>query len=95
MATVSVILGYRAADHVPLMRTEVRASEVVTSSAASAQSTIVAQDNEFWEVSCASALWIKFGTNPTASAGDVWYVPAGTPRNFQAKVGDKIAVIDA
>ncbi len=95
MATVSVTLGYRAGNGTQVMRTNYRAHETVTSGAASAQSTIVAQPNEIWEIACATPLWVKFGPNVSASAGNDFYIPAGAPRNFEAVPGDEVAMIDA
>ena len=95
MAVVSVTLGYRGSNNTQVMRSNYRAHEVVTSGAASVQSTIVAQSNEIWEIACATALWVKFGANATASAGNDFYIPAGVPRNFEAFIGDEVAVIDA
>jgi len=95
MAAVSVIVGYKGSDDAPVMRTSVESSEVVTSSAVSAQSVGVAGENTFWEIACATNLWVTFGTNPTAAAGTTFLVFGGSPRQFQARKGDKVAVVDA
>lgn len=94
MATVYVTLGYRADQGTPVMKGEVRTTETIASSAVSAQGTKTAITNEFWEIYCASDIWVKFGTDPTAAVGDSFFVPAGIPRNFQGAQGQKLAVID-
>ena len=50
-----------------------------------------------WEISASGgAIWVTFGTNPTASAGVSFLVPDGAVRHFGAGVaGEKAAVINA
>lgn len=50
----------------------------------------------YWEVSPnGGAVWVKFGSNPTAAAGDDFQVFDGTTRWFKAQAGQKCAVVDA
>lgn len=95
MASIGVALVYRGENFSSVVSSVIEA-EVVNSSAVSAQSTIVADGgNQFWEISSPVDVWVRFGSNPTAAAGDDLRIWAGTTRHFQAKDGDKVAVIDA
>lgn len=63
--------------------------------AASAASSIVAQEGDFWHVSTDTAVWLKFGATPIAADGDTHFLPAGASRSFSAVAGEKIAVMAA
>lgn len=95
MATVSILLGFRGNNGVPVMRTDVRVSETKTSSGASQQSTGSAEAGEYWEIGSTGNIWVRFAANPTAAAGDDFLIPANSVRHFQSVLGDKVAVIDA
>src|SRR5687768_2018490 len=97
MATVSIVLAQRAQESVPVLRTEVYASESKTSGAGSSQSTAVAPSNDYYWVvtSSGGAIWVRFGANPTAAAGDDWLIPDGGTREWEAVAGDKCAIVDA
>jgi hypothetical protein len=81
------------------------ASEVITSSAASQQSTnnsgtgtstsASSSAYRMWTITSTGNVWVKFGTNPTAVAGSQ-LIPAGASRRFLVS-GDleKVAIIDA
>jgi hypothetical protein len=70
-----------------------------TVTATSQASTIVAPaalnlELSLWEVTAADqAVWIKFGTAPTAAPGADFLVPIGQTRRFTALAGDKVALI--
>ena len=71
------------------------ASENVTSSGTSAQSTNSASSRGLAvRVTPTVDIYVKIGANPTAAAGD-WYVPAYMAMDFMVEPGDKVAVIDA
>lgn len=70
------------------------AAEDVTTSGTSAQSA-AAEFNCLAYISTDVAVYVKVGSNPTASAGDDWLVPAGFPFSLFINRGDKIAVVDA
>ncbi len=71
------------------------AAENVTSSGTSAQSAAA-------PIACATrihavdaAVYVKTGANPTAAAGDDWYVASGGTLDLFVNAGDKVAVINA
>lgn len=74
-------------------------AETITTSGASQQSSNsvqAADDNEYWVISVSGGdVWVKFGSSPTAAAGDEWLINDGQTREFKALAGDKMAVIDA
>jgi len=52
--------------------------------------------NLYWVVTADGGdVWVKFGSSPTAAAGDDWLVIDGTTRYFKASAGQKGAAIDA
>lgn len=96
MAAIAVALVYRGESPMQVIRTTNMQGEVVTSSGVSAQSVMSASGStQYWEISPAGDIWVDFGSNPTAAAGDKVKIWGGTTRHFQAKAGDKVAVIDA
>ena len=50
-----------------------------------------------WEIAASGgAIWVAFGSNPTAAAGTSFMVPDGAVRHFGAgDSGEKVAVINA
>jgi hypothetical protein len=88
-------MGYRGGEGVPVMRATPSVSEVKTSISASTQSSGSALVDEYIFVSTDTAIWVKVGSNPTAAAGDDWFLPAGQMIALQAEAGDKVAVIAA
>lgn len=80
----------------PVERSIPGSKQAFTPSGASQQSSITAQATEFWHVTTDTAVWLKFSANPTASAGNDHFLPAGSSRSFSA-AGDneKVAVIAA
>lgn len=97
MSSVSIICGYRAGGGAPVMRTNLPESQSqdLNASASSQQGTPVALEGQFWEISPIDTVWVTFGTNPTAAAGTTFKVWGGSTRHFQAKAGDKVAVVNA
>ena len=79
----SVYLGYGAT------------SEVVTSSGVSAQSTGTAGNTTIVQIYCSTAVYVLSGSNPTATATNGIFCPAGIPVYIAPQPGEKIAVIDA
>lgn len=95
MATVNVVLT-QSNSNKPIPRGSVRASEAITSSGSSQQSTGVAQGGEIWSITVSGGnVWVRMGSNPTAAAGDDWLLVDGTTRDFEASANEKVAVIDA
>lgn len=80
-----------------------RYKEKVTSGVGSVATTITIDNldkdggaGQIWEVSAVDhAIYVKFGSAPTASAGNDWYIPSGQTRWFGGVTGDKIAIIEA
>lgn len=101
MATVSINLCTTTArmQQQPVVDDVPVDSEVLTSSGASQQGTVVAATQTadiFWAVaSVGGAIWVKFGTNPTVSAGDGFLVGDGQTIWLRATPGNKPAIIDA
>lgn len=76
------------------------AADTVTSSGASAQSSIVADDPilkpRFWTIAPKGDVWVKFGSNPTADSDTGHLVLANQPRSFAVTAaGEKVAIKDA
>jgi hypothetical protein len=72
-------------------------SEAITSSGTS-QATTIAADNQKVVARIAvsgGAVWVKFGSAPTAASADKFLVPDGAVEYFSVFTGDKVAVIDA
>lgn len=96
MATVSIVNAYRGNEDVPVLRSAVLGSEAITSSGVSQQSSVAATRDSYWHITVSGgAVWVRFGANPTAAAGDDWLIPAGGNLDVQAVTGDIVAVIDA
>lgn len=101
MATVHVVLGRLARDasRVEIIPLSVPVGvDTVTSSGTSAQAslTAAAADRQFWSVATDGAIYVAFGSNPTAAADSGWYIPAGSTREFAVSAtGEKIAIKDA
>lgn len=74
-------------------------TDSITSSASSQQSSItVPSDGRqyYWVVTVSGGdVWVKFGDDPTAAAGDGWLVADTTTRDWSAHGGQKAAIIDA
>ena len=41
------------------------------------------------------AIWVTFGASPTAAAGTTWLIPANDSGYYQAKPGQRCAIINA
>jgi len=71
------------------------ASQNVTVGTTSAQSTAIGAQTRFVRVTAVdTAMYIAFGANPTAAAGDI-YLPVGIPELFNIATSAKIAAIAA
>jgi hypothetical protein len=96
MSICSIVIG-QVRKSVP--NTAPTAAEVITTSGTSQQSSNsvpAADDNEYWIITVSGGdLWVKFGADPTAAAGDEWLVTDGQTREWKALSGDKVAVINA
>ncbi len=96
MATCSIVIG-------PVNRSvpnslPTSASSITTSgtSQQSSNSVQTADDNEFWIITAAGGdMWVKFGADPTAAAGDEWLITDGQTREWKGLAGDKMAVKNA
>lgn len=74
------------------------ASTIVASSAASTQASITCPDDgrqHYWVITALGSVWVAFGDNPTAAPGDDYLVASGSTRDWAAKPGQKVAVVDA
>ena len=73
-----------------------QASENITSSGTSAQSTNTApRSGTVARIAAVDAsVYVKTGDNPTAAAGD-WFLALGTTIDLFLEAGDKVAVINA
>lgn len=70
----------------------------ITTSGTSQQANITSSGvHQVWTLTVAGgAVWVLFGTDPTAVAGSGWYIAADTTRDFSVTVAsEKVAVIDA
>ncbi|TPJ52712.1 hypothetical protein [Mesorhizobium sp. B2-6-4] len=107
MATVAITLGsvaQRTYNGAPIYGSVALGSQALASSGASQQSTVVSAaptdpiDKTFpvWSITASGGkIWVKFGANPTASAGDGWLILDGQTRDFGAAMtAEKVAVID-
>ncbi|MCA0000967.1 MULTISPECIES: hypothetical protein [unclassified Mesorhizobium] len=106
MATVAITLGsiaQRTYNDAPVYASVALGSQALASSGASQQSTVVSAapdliDKTFpvWSITASGGkVWVKFGANPTASAGDGWLILDGQTRDFGAAMtAEKVAVID-
>lgn len=98
MATVGIAFGAAMDGTAPVLAAQPVASEAITSSAASQQSTSTAPASPAvcTITSIGGAIWVTFGTNPTAVAGTGYLIPDGATRDFgRLAPGWKVAVIDA
>lgn len=106
MATVSLVLSTcdtksASGGGMPVAKSQPKGKTSITSSASTQPVPIAgvtaARKSDVWVVTSAGgAVWVKFGSNPTASAGNDWYIPAGVPQAFGVSVdGETMAVIDA
>lgn len=101
ISKVRTVSSSRESVAVPLSRPEQAFS--LTSGASSVASTEVVENlngdggnTQVWTVTVAgSNVWVMFGENPTAVAGEGFLIIDGTTRDFGCVAGDKIAVIDA
>jgi len=73
--------------------------QTVTSTGTSAQSTVVSTSTTraIWHIKAVDgAIWIKFGTNPTAASGDDIHLASGETYECAATTdAEKVAIIDA
>lgn len=106
MATVSVVLssvsnnarsGLNAV--MPVPDAVPAGKDSVTSSAASQQAAVTAPadaDGLFWTITATGGnVWVQFGADPTASAGNDHLLIDGVPRDYAAAGSQKVAIIDA
>jgi hypothetical protein len=106
MATLSVVIaqtfnpkrGYRD----PVPSAVPFATEVITTTDTSQQSDIYNTGvygayGSYWIVTASGGdVWVKFGSDPTASEGNDWLILDGQTREFAVDAdGQKLAVIDA
>ena len=104
MATLSVVVaqtyntltGYKG----PVPSATALDAESITTSGSSQQSTLStsgATYGAFWVLTASGGnVWVKFGANPTAAAGDEWLILDGQTREFGVDgYTQKVAVIDA
>jgi hypothetical protein len=96
MATVYVSMGLAGArgqsDEVAAFIGSSLRSESITSSGTSARGNLVAVQNNFAVINCATAVWAT--TQATATATNGIYVPAGVSQVIALAAGDRIAVLD-
>lgn len=83
----------------PVMESQATEFELYVSSATSGQSSIVATTSfsEIWHIKAIdTAIWLKFGVNPTASEGDEIHLSIGQEIELGVAVaGETVAIINA
>lgn len=96
MATVQITFGAAMDGIAPVAAAIPEAAEDLTSSASSQQSTITSKRGQVCQITASGgAIWAKFGTNPTASAGNDHLIPDGSTREFGfLQDGYKVAILD-
>lgn len=96
MATVNVVFSTVGGPSgaIGAYNAEPLSSENVTSSVTSAQSAAAPADCAV-RIATNADIYVKAGSNPTASAGNDWLVQSGTSLDLFVNAGSKIAVIDA
>lgn len=94
MATVGITLAYRGSENVPAIRSDGRGNAAVTSSGSSQASSLIAADSEYWVIATTGNIWVTFAAAPVAAPGTTFLLTPGV-YFFEARVGDKVAVIDA
>lgn len=68
-------------------------AETMDSTGSSAQAVKTGKRGYFWCIKALDAIWVKFGPNPTAVAGDGWLIGAGETRAFKVTAdGEKVAI---
>lgn len=73
-----------------------RASETMTESGTSAQTTITAKQGEVCHITATAAIHVEYGLNPTAAADSGDMITAGGALDIgPMNAGDKIAIITA
>jgi hypothetical protein len=84
---------------VPIQDAEPYASAFATSSATSQQAAIspfAGEADQFWTITATGGdVWAAFGEDPVAAPGNQWLIASGTTREFAAKSGQVLAIIDA
>lgn len=94
MATVNVIFGAVVPSRT-LMGCQPSASENITSSGTSQQTTITAQTHDAAQITVTGgAVRVAFGPNPTAVAASILILDGQTREFGGLSNGDKCAVID-
>lgn len=98
MATAYVTFGKPATTEndspAPIYQGDTTASETVTTSGTSAQTTGTSDGVGVATIFCASALYALAGSNPTVTATNGRYIPANLPIDIRVEDGDKVALID-
>jgi hypothetical protein len=98
MATINIVfakIGGKG-NNEPVYKGNALGSENVTSSGTSAQTTGDAAEDCYVRIfAIDGAIYAKTGPNPTAAAGDEWYIASGDLLDLAVNAGDKVAVIDA
>jgi len=105
MATVNIVLTTSktrvtsGSNSVPIPASVAKAGQNITSSGTSQQSTITgaAAGKDMWVITATGGnVYLDFGADPTAAAGDKYLVVADQTREFGVSVNsEKVAVIDA
>lgn len=107
MATVHITVSQvcsraRTGTTMPVLESRPSQADTLTSSDTSQQSDIFANAVDlgtsvfFWAVTTTGDIWVRFGTNPTAVAGEGYLLLAGTTSYFSVTgSAEKIAVKDA
>lgn len=97
MATAYIRFGKVMGGGAPVYVPTPSASQNITTSSSSQQSTITAVDGDYATISAVGGvIRIAIGQNPAAIAGaGAWILDGGTIDVGPLKYGDKVAVIDA
>lgn len=81
----------------PVVDSVPTATDTMTSSGSSAQSSITAALGGFWSITATGGnVFAKFGSNPTAVTDEGWLILDGQTRDFAVSVAsEKVAIKDA
>jgi hypothetical protein len=80
----------------PLARSVPKAGQYITNPTTSQQSTIdtAKAGEDIWVITATGGdAWVKFGANPTSSAGNDHLVPAGATREWAVTEDDEICAV--
>lgn len=100
MATTHIVLAScdtKSADNyaMPVAKSVPKAKQSLTPSGTSQVSSITGSSKrtDVWLITTDTQIWVKFGSTPTASAGNDWFVMAGTPLHVGVSADGEVPAI--